>query len=138
MSALNDAAREVIEGGNLGHLVTINPDGSPQMSAVLVGLENDEVVAAHLGEYQKVRNIRRDPRVVLSMEPGGLDARGFAYFLVVHGTARITEGGAPELLKRLTHQYYGDVPFPDTSRMPPGFITRIRVDRIAGVGPWVR
>jgi hypothetical protein len=71
------------------------------------------------------------------MEPGGLDARGFAHFLVAYGTARISEGGAPALLKRLTHQYYGDVPFPDTSTMPPGYITRITVDRITGVGPWV-
>ncbi|NND84850.1 MAG: TIGR03618 family F420-dependent PPOX class oxidoreductase [Acidimicrobiia bacterium] len=137
MSALNDAARKAIEGGHLGHLVTINPDGSPQLSAVLVGLEDDEIVAGHLGVYQKVRNIRRDPRVVLSMEPGGMDARGFAHVLVAHGTARITEGGAPELLERLTHRYYGDVPFPDTSTMPAGYVTRIRVDRIAGVGPWV-
>ena len=31
MTALNDAARDAIEAGNLGHLVTINPDGSPQL-----------------------------------------------------------------------------------------------------------
>jgi hypothetical protein len=61
MTVLNDAARAAIEGGHLGHLVTLNPDGSPQLSAVLVGLEDDEIVAAHLGVYQKVRNIRRDP-----------------------------------------------------------------------------
>lgn len=48
MPILNDTARATIEGGHLGHLVTLNPDGSPQMSAVLVGLENDEIVAATL------------------------------------------------------------------------------------------
>jgi hypothetical protein len=72
------------------------------------------------------------------MEPGGLDARGFAHVLVAYGTARITEGGAPDLLKRLTRQYYGDAPFPDTSMMPPGYVTRITVDRITGVEPWVQ
>lgn len=138
MSLLTDEAREAIEGGHLAHLVTLNPDGSPQLSAVLVGLEDDEVVAGHLGVYQKVRNIRRDPRVALSMETGGMDERGFAHYLVVHGTARITEGGAPQLLKRLTHHYYGeDAPFPPLETLPPGYITRIRIDRIGGAGPWV-
>ncbi len=37
MPVLNEAAREVIAGGALGHLVTINEDGSPQVAVVWVG-----------------------------------------------------------------------------------------------------
>ncbi len=54
-----------------------------------------------------------------------------------NGTARITEGGAAKLLQKLAHTYLGaGVRFPPMDNPPPGFITRIRVDRISGVGPW--
>ena len=58
-------------------------------------------------------------------------------YLVIYGTARITEGGAAELLQKLAHTYLGPgVRFPAMDNPPPGFITRIRVDRVSGVGPW--
>jgi PPOX class probable F420-dependent enzyme len=133
---LSDAARDVLTSGRLAHLVTLNPDGSPQLSAVWVGLEGDEIVSGHLFASRKVRNLRRDPRVVLSMEAEGSSA-GMAHYLVVHGTARITEGGAPELLQRLAHTYLGpDVRFPPMPDPPPGFVTRITADRVGGMGPW--
>lgn len=49
----------------------------------------------------------------------------------------VTEGGAPELLARLATTYLGpDVKFPPMDDPPPGFVTRITVARIGGVGPW--
>ena len=138
MSALSDDVRAAIEEGHLGHLVTLNPDGSPQLTIVWAGIEDDEVVAAHLYEHQKVRNVKRDPRVVLSMETGGHDHRGYNNYLVLHGTARITEGGAPELLQRLCDTYIGPgLKFPPMDDPPAGYITRIKVERVSGVGPWV-
>src|SRR5215216_5989366 len=65
---LPPAARELIESGALAHLVTLNADGSPQVSCVWVGLEDGEIVSGHLGDRQKLRNVRRDPRVSLSLE----------------------------------------------------------------------
>ena len=87
---------------------------------------------------QKVRNVRRDPRVVLSVETDRVGARGLTEYLVVYGHARITEGGAPELLQRLANVYIGaGVKFPPMDNPPPGFITRISPERFGGVGPWV-
>ncbi len=79
---LNDAARELIGEGTDATLVTINPDGSPQATVVWVALEStpdgDELVAAHLAEYQKTRNVRRDPRVAVTIlstkHPAAADA----------------------------------------------------------------
>jgi PPOX class probable F420-dependent enzyme len=127
----------VLESGRLAHFVTLNPDGSPQVSCVWVGLEGDEIVSGHLGRWQKVRNIERDPRVSLSVETDTLNEIGLAEYLVVHGRARIQEGGAPELLQRLAYTYIGpDVVFPPVAEPPPGFVTRITVERLGGVGPW--
>jgi len=130
-------AREVLESDRLAHLVTLNPDGSLQVSCVWVGLEGDEIVSGHLGTWQKVRNVERDPRVALSIEAKGTNELGLQEYLVVHGRARIQEGGAPELLQRLARTYIGpDAVFPPMPDPPPGFVLRITVERLGGVGPW--
>jgi len=127
----------VLESDRLAHLVTLNPDGSPQISCVWVGLEGDEIVSGHLGTWQKVRNIERDPRVALSIEAKETNELGLQEYLVVHGGARIQEGGAPELLQKLARTYIGpDAVFPPMSDPPPGFVMRITAERIGGVGPW--
>jgi len=137
---LNDAARDLIGKGADATLVTLNPDGSPQVSVVWVALQStpdgDELVSAHLSEHKKVRNVRNDPSVavtIVSLEKLGLGNRPY---LSIYGTARIVEGGAPELLKEL-NPILGD---PDTKfppdGAPPGFLTRIRIDKVGGLGPW--
>jgi len=138
MATLNEAARQLIESGALAHMVTLNEDGSPQVAVVWVGLEGDELVSAHLdGRQRKLRNLRRDPRVAISFEAGTSNEVGMRHYLVVHGRARITEGGAPELLHRLAQTYVGPgTRFPPMSDPPPGFVTRITVSRVGGNGPW--
>jgi PPOX class probable F420-dependent enzyme len=135
---LNAAARAVIESGALAHLVTINEDGSPQVTVVWVGLDGDELVSAHLdGRQKKLANMRRDPRVVMSFEAEGGNAVGMRNYLVVHGRARITGGGAPELLNALAQTYVGPgTSFPPMPDPPPGFVTHIAVTRVGGMGPW--
>lgn len=137
---LNDAARALIGSGADATLVTLNPDGSPQVSLVWVALESGEVgeelVVASLADRRKVKNVRRDGRVALtivSSEPGSVRRP----YLVVNGTARVIEGGAPELLRQLAATMVKDdtVTFPPADA-PPGYLTRITIDSVGGVGPW--
>jgi hypothetical protein len=111
---LPDSVRQALTSGHLAHLVTI----------VWIGLDGDEIVCAHLPNHQKLKNIRRDPRVALSLETGGKTG-ALDNYLVINGRARITEGGAPKLLNQLAQIYIGPGTtfLPDTS--PPGYITRI-------------
>ena len=137
MVQLPESARRVILGGALAHLVTLEPDGRPQVTIVWVGLDGDEIVAGHLPDHRKLGNIRRDERVALSLEAGGRNALGLDEYLVIHGRARVTEGGGAELLQRLAHTYLGpDVTFPPMEHPPAGYVTHITVDRLGGVGPW--
>ena len=130
-------ARELIESEALAHMVTLNADGSPQVSCVWVGLEGDELVSGHLRDQQKLRNVRRDPRVVISLEGTETQPPGLKEYLVVHGTARLEPGGAPELLQRLARVYLGPgVKFPPMDDPPPGVVMRITPERLGGVGPW--
>ena len=135
---LPSSARELIESGALAHLVTLNPDGSPQVTCIWVGLEQDEIISGHLNANQrKLRNIARDPRVTLSIEGTESQPPGLKQYLVVHGRARLVEGGAAELLQRLAHVYLGpDVAFPPMADPPAGHVMHITVERIGGVGPW--
>ena len=134
---LPDSARKLIETGAHAHLVTLNSDGSPQVTIVWGGLDGDDIIAAHLYESKKVRNIRRDGRVVVSFESGTKSSRGLAEYLFIFGQARIETGGAPVLLQKLAETYLGPgIKFPTMDDPPPGFITRIQVERISGVGPW--
>ena len=135
---LPQSARALIESGSLAHLVTLNVDGSPQVSCIWVGLDGDEIVSGHLNvEQVKLRNITRDPRVALSIEGTEIQPPGLKQYLVVHGRARVAEGGAPELLQRLAHVYLGpDVTFPPMADPPAGRVLHITVERIGGVGPW--
>jgi PPOX class probable F420-dependent enzyme len=133
-----DEARDILDSDALAHLVTINPDGTPQVSCVWVGLDDDEVAFASLGPRRKLDNIRRDSRVTLSLEGRTVSALGLKEYLVVYGHARIEEGGGPELLQRLARTYLGpDVKFPPMDDPPPGVVVRIAVERLGGHGPWV-
>jgi PPOX class probable F420-dependent enzyme len=131
-------ARAVLESDALAHLVTINRDGSPQVTCIWVGLDGDEIVSGHLVSQQKLRNVERDPRVAISLETDVTNAMGLREYLVVRGRTRIEEGGAPELLQQLAYTYLGEgVKFPPMPDPPPGMIMRTTVERLGGVGPWV-
>jgi PPOX class probable F420-dependent enzyme len=139
---LDDNARALIGSGTDATLVTLNPDGSPQVSVVWIARQttddgDDELVTAHLSEHKKVRNVRRDPRVAMTII--STDRSGtMTPYLSVTGTARIVEGGAPELLAELAKTMIGpDAKFPPMDDPPPGYLTRITIDKTGGVGPWV-
>lgn len=128
---LDQVTRDAVASGRLVHLVTLNADGTPQVTCVFVGWEGDEIVAGHLADYVKLRNIRRDPRVTLSVE-SDVPFEGFRPYVVIHGVARVEEGGAVPLLRRITD---GQFP-PPGDDWPDGFVTRISPQQLGGVGPW--
>ncbi len=134
------AARAAITSGPQAHLATINADGSPHVTIVWVGVDatddGDTLVIGKLAEDRKVANIRRDPRVSLSIEAEG-DHLGMQHHLVIEGTAIVESGGAPELLAELAKVYIGpDADFPPMDDPPDGFTIRITPTKVRGMGPW--
>lgn len=134
---LSRGAHELLESDAVATVATIDADGSPHLSAAWVGVEGDEIVFGTLDDQRKLRNLRRDPRIALTIQSDRINEWGLREYLVLYGTARITGGGAAELLQRLARTYLGpDVVFPAMPNPPPGYVTRIRVERVAGVGAW--
>jgi PPOX class probable F420-dependent enzyme len=137
LDRLSPDALRLLESDAVATVVTLEADGSPQISSAWIGVEDGKIVIGTLNDQRKLRNLRRDPRIALSIQSERVNEWGLREYLVLHGTARITEGGAPELLQRLARTYLGpDVIFPAMPNPPSGFVTRVRVDRVAGVGPW--
>ena len=135
---LHEGVKDLIRSGALGHLVTTNQDGSAQVTCVWVGLDGDDLLTGHLNPaQQKLKNVEREPRVVVSFEGSEIQPPGLRQYAVVHGTAAIEEGGAAELLQELAHVYLGpEVRFPPMDDPPPGVRLRISVQRVGGIGPW--
>ncbi|MFD2078479.1 PPOX class F420-dependent oxidoreductase [Actinopolymorpha cephalotaxi] len=133
---LPDELRELIESGPMAHLSTINPDGSPQVSVIWIGLDGDEIVSGHMRRGAKLRNVERDPRVVLSFDAPrkpGVFLNPYAV-LRARATVEPTEE-AWDLLNRLAKVYMApEAEFP--APRAPGYILRYAVGRIGGVGPW--
>ena len=138
MPELPPQLRELIDSGPLAHLATINPDGTPQVTAIWIGLDGDDILSGHLNLSKKVRNVRRDPRVVLSFDAPRAPGIFLAEHAVLTARASIQEGGAWDLLDRLGRVYVApdfDFPAPKTQG---GYVLRYNVERISGVGPWGR
>lgn len=137
MPRLTQAIRAFLATGPLAHVVTLDPDGDPHVSLAWVGIEDDEIVIGTLGDQHKLRNLRADPRIALSFQAPGRNDYDLDHYLVLRGRARVTEGGAPELLQRLAETYIGPgVTFPPMPDPPAGFVVRISVEKISGMGDW--
>jgi len=136
MSALPQELRDLIESGPMAHLSTINPDGAPQVSVIWIGLDGADLVSGHMGRWVKLRNIERDPRVVLSFDAPRTPGVFLNPYAVVRARATIEPSDeAWDLLDRLAKVYISpDTEFP--APKGPGFIVRYAVERIGGVGPW--
>ncbi|MET8852694.1 PPOX class F420-dependent oxidoreductase [Amycolatopsis sp. NPDC004625] len=61
--------RRILETTALGHLATVLPDGSPHSVPVWVDPEGDRIAILTGPDSRKARNLRRDPRVALSLTP---------------------------------------------------------------------
>ena len=133
---MDPALRDLVATGPLCHLTTLNSDGSPQVTVVWVGADGEDLVTAHLPHNQKVRNMERDPRVVLSFlgpdEPGAF----LHPYAVVRAHADVSRSDkAWDVLDGLAKTYLGpDVTFP--APRDPGFVVRYTIERVGGIGPW--
>jgi PPOX class probable F420-dependent enzyme len=136
MSALSPELRELVASGPLAHLSTINADGSPQVTVIWIGLDGEELVSGHLGWYRKLRNIERDPRVVLSFDaPRDHDAVLNPYAVLRARATIEPSDDAWDLLNRLTKTYMSpDTEFPAPRRA--GYIVRYSIEHVGGIGPW--
>ncbi len=126
---LPDAVLDLLQGASPCVLTTLLPDGSPHATEVWVDVDGDQVLVNSVDTHQKVRNVRRDPRVALVVIDPGDTSRHVA----LRGrVAEVTTEGARDHIEKLALRYLGR-PYPwfggrDQTRV----LLRIDVDRVGG------
>ena len=137
MITLPDSAKELLATDAPATIVTLNRDGSPHVTLAWVGVDGEQIVFGTLFDQKKLRNLRNDSRVAVSLQGSNVHPPGLLEYLSVSGRAEVTEGGAAQLLSELAKTYLGpSVKFPPMDDPPSGFVTRVFPERISGVGPW--
>jgi PPOX class probable F420-dependent enzyme len=113
--SLNDAVRKLLDEPNHAVLGTINLDGSPQTSVVWVGRDGNDVLISTAAGRRKERNMRRDPRVSLSV----WDRDDPERYAEVRGLAAVTEDVGRGLAVRLAEKYDGPGAGEEFLQLPP-------------------
>jgi PPOX class probable F420-dependent enzyme len=139
MESIPQSLRDLLATGPLATVATINPDGTPHMTLAWAGLDGDEIVMANFfhPEQRKIRNMRRDPRVVLTIQAKEYSGQGlWPYAVLQCRVDRITEGGALAVMDRLSEYYIGPGQQYPMREVPDGLVFHLTIDRIYGQGPW--
>ncbi|MFC9292335.1 PPOX class F420-dependent oxidoreductase [Streptomyces sp. NPDC057052] len=100
---LSDSLKSLLDSPVFISVATIQPDGSPQVSPVWVKRDGDDVLFSTTVDRRKYKNLARDPRVTLVVQP----ADSPYTYAEVRGTAEMTTDGARELIDELSVKYTG-------------------------------
>lgn len=103
---LDPNVRRVVDGTSIAHLATVLPDGAPHTVPVYVGTHDDRIVFMTGPGSRKARNLRRDPRLALSIAPAD---NPFEPVAVRGRVVEWLEGDtAWEIIDRLAMKYTGE------------------------------
>ena len=128
---LPQTVKKILEDKAYGHVITLNASGTPQVTMVWVDVDGDEVVFNTAEGRTKPKNLRRDPRIVISVQ----DRNDPQAHMVFHGTASVTEAGADAHIDKLAKRFLGADKYPFRQPGEKRLMVRVKVDRIGGYGP---
>jgi PPOX class probable F420-dependent enzyme len=123
--------RKILEDKAYGHVVTFNAQGKPELTMVWIDVDGDEVLFNTAEGRRKPDNLRRNPRVIVSVQ----DRNSPQSYAVFHGKGRITDAGADEHIDKLAKRFLGVDKYPYRQPTEKRLTVRIAVDRISGVAP---
>jgi len=129
--ALPQSVKKILQDKAYGHVITFNADGKPQFTMVWMDVEGDEVLFNTAEGRLKPKNLRRDHRVIISVQ----DRNDPQSYMVFHGKASVTEAGADEQIDKLAKRFLGVDKYPFRRPGEKRLIVRVKVDRIGGYGP---
>ena len=126
---LSDATLALLDGRNYAVLATVNPDGSPQTSVMWVGRDGNDLLFSTVEGRVKHRNMRRDPRVSVTV----IDSADPENYVELRGRVSMTPDVGRQLDTRLSWKYDGRDPGEDR----PGavrVVARLVVEKTTGHG----
>lgn len=130
---LNDKLKQLLDSPVFVNVATIQPDGSPQVSPVWVKRDGDDVLISTVLGRRKTRNLERDPRVTVLVQPAD---EPYSY-AEIRGSVTMTTEGGQELIDELAHKYvgkgYGEFN-PGAADEPDRVVVRLTPRKIVGQG----
>ena len=131
---LPESARNVLQDKAYGHVVTFGAAGRPQVTMVWVDADGDEVLFNTAEGRKKPQNLRNDPRIIISVQ----DRNDPQAYLLVHGTATLTEAGADAHIDKLANRFLGVDKYPYRQPGEKRLVVRVAVDRLGGFAPGMK
>ncbi|MFC8666921.1 MULTISPECIES: PPOX class F420-dependent oxidoreductase [Streptomyces] len=125
--SFDDSVRVLLDGKNFASVATLGPGGAPQNSVVWFKREGDTVLFSSTEGRQKIRNLRRDPRISVSV----YDLANPYTSVEIRGTAEILPDEGKRLPYELSHKYLGVDP-PSEKEDEVRVIVRVVPERIVG------
>ena len=119
MAKLSEKQIELLRKPNLAIVATIRPDGTPQLTPTWVDTDGEHVLVNTAEGRSKPRNLRRDPRVTVTV----VDSDDPYDWVSVTGTAELTHDGAEEHIHHLSRKYRGQEY--DSPKEPQRILVRI-------------
>lgn len=124
---ISEGVRKLLEAPNFANLATLMPDGSPQLTPVWVDFDGTHVLVNTAEARQKPRNVRRDPRVSISVFN---QENPYSYAEVRGRVVEITAEGAEEHIDRMAKKYMGRDTYPYRGPGERRIILKIAPERI--------
>lgn len=104
MLKLTPQQRRLLDEPNLAHFATLMKDGSPQSTPLWVEYDGEYILVNTAEGRQKPRNVRRDPRVTLSV----VDRNAPTKYVEIRGrVVDLIHEGAYDHLTKLALKYAG-------------------------------
>lgn len=131
MSAVNlEKYADLFTKPAFGALATVMPDGSPQVTPIWVDREGDLLIVNSAKGRVKDRNMRRDPRVAISLQ----DPENPYRYLEIRGrVVEITEQGADDHIDRQAKKYLGKDKYPFRQPGEVRVIYKVKVEHVSGM-----
>lgn len=129
----SEGLKELLDRKVFVIIATVQPDGSPQLSPVWVQRDGDELLISTTVGRRKERNLRRDSRITVLVQPA--DAP-YSY-AEIRGVAHVTTEGGPELIDKLALKYAGKTYAEfnaDADKDDPRVVVRVTPRKIVGQG----
>ncbi|HEX2052226.1 MAG TPA: PPOX class F420-dependent oxidoreductase [Actinomycetota bacterium] len=126
---LSDEQKEYFRKPNFGHLATLDPDGSPQVTAVWVDVDDRYILVNSAVGRRKVRNVERDPRVSLDV----VEQENPYNMVAVKGrVVDMTTDGADDHIDAMAKKYLGEDKYPFRQPGEERIILKIEPQKVAG------
>ncbi len=129
--ALPDELKSAIDGKNFAHLTTLDPDGTPQASAMWIMRDGDQIAFNTAEGRRKWRNMNNDPRVAISISPAD---KSYENWSIQGRVVEMRTSDGVAVIDQLANKYLGREKYPWLTPDMVRVTVIVDVDRVAGNG----